>query len=108
MRVSRLFLRCLGIVLLCALVSIAIQARLLIGRRGLLPLAPLLESLRAQAGPGLYAEFPTIFWLGASDTAIVVAAWTGAVLGAAMLAGLRSRLALAAAFLLFLSLVIAG
>jgi len=107
-RVSRLHLRLLGLVLLFAFASVAVQVTLLLGSRGLLPIAPLLDAIRASTGRSFLPEFPTLFWLDASDRALEGAAWTGAVIGLAMVLGLRSRAALILAWALFLSIAIAG
>ncbi len=107
-RVSRLYLRLLGLALLLAFASVAVQVTLLIGSRGLLPIAPLLDAIRANTGRSFLPGFPTLFWFNASDRALSAAAWTGAAIGAALLLGLRSRVALAVAWALFLSIVVAG
>lgn len=107
-RVAAIFLRLLGIVFLLAFGSIAVQAKLLLGHDGLLPLAPALEAIRAQTGGRFPWDFPTLFWFGAGDAVIVGSAWAGAAIGAALALGLRSRLLLAAAWAIYLSLVTGG
>ena len=51
---------------------------------------------------------PTLFWLNASDTALVVGAWIGVALGLMVTLGLLQRLSLIALYALYLSYVYAG
>jgi hypothetical protein len=99
--VATLFHRLLAAVFLIAWVSLGVQVDVLIGSRGLLPVAPFLATAGAE-GVGV-AQLPTIFWLGAGDTALRAGIWVGAALSAAALLGVRPRLCTALATGLYLS-----
>lgn len=99
--VARLYHRLLAAIFLIAWASLGVQVDVLIGSRGLLPLAPFLEAARTQGlGP---AQIPTIFWLDASDTALHLGIWIGAAFSALALFGIRPRLCTAVATALYLS-----
>jgi hypothetical protein len=102
---ARLYLRLLALVSLVAWLSIGVQLRLLIGAHGLLPIARLLDEARAQ-GVSFFA-FPTLFWLGASDTALSAAVALGAA--ASLYGTIRpGRIWLAFSLPLYLSVSIAA
>jgi hypothetical protein len=92
--VARAFHLLLGLIFLDAFVSLGSQLRVLIGSRGLLPAAPLLEALRERSDIS-WLNFPTLFWIDASDTTLLAGCWLGAALAIAAAAGLRSRLCFA-------------
>ena len=68
--VSFLFLRLFGLITLCAFISFAVQAQGLIGSRGILPLAELVDALAPRLGPERFVLIPMVFWLNDSDLAI--------------------------------------
>ena len=80
----------------------------LVGSNGVLPIGPLLDWVRTQTGAGRYWALPTLSWISPSDAALHVqcAAGTGASL--LLLAGLAPAWSAAAAWLLYLSLSVAG
>lgn len=89
-RVAFVFQRALAVVLLLAWVSLARQLLVLVGERGLLPAR---ETLAQAAAQGLGAwEMPTLFWFGASDTALVAGVCAGALLAVLALVGFAPRL----------------
>jgi len=106
--VSWLFLRGLGLIYVAAFVSLALQIRGLVGHDGILPLAEYLAAARDGWGPVAYWRLPTLFWLDASDTALIAGAIVGIALGVLVTVGIFERLSLAALFVLYLSYVYAG
>ena len=106
--VSWLFLRGLGLIYAAAFVSLALQIRGLVGHDGLLPLGEYLAAAREGWGPAAYWWLPTLFWLDASDAALIAGAWTGVALALLVTAGIFQRASLAALFVLYLSYVYAG
>jgi hypothetical protein len=69
---SRLFLRLLGIVYLCAFWSLGVQVRGLFGHAGILPITEFLADaarwISAQdPGASKLLALPTIFWFASSD-----------------------------------------
>ncbi|MEU0126312.1 lipase maturation factor family protein [Streptomyces sp. NPDC006289] len=92
---SRLiFQRSLAAVYLVAFVASALQFRALIGSRGMLPVPELLRGTSWRTGPGL-------FRLHYSDRFFALAAWTGAAVSIALLAGLDGYVPLGAAMALW-------
>ena len=85
--VARLFHRLLGLVFLDAWLSLGVQVHMLIGARGLMPIAPFLARARFQLG---FADFPTLFWLGVNDTTLIVGVVAGVVLSLVAIAGVAA------------------
>ncbi len=105
--ISSLFLRLFGLIALSAFVSFAVQAQGLIGSRGVLPLADLVDAL-ARVGPQRFALMPMVFWLNDSDAAIQVVCWAGAGLSLMLILNLLPRVSLVLIYALYLSLFYAG
>ena len=105
---SALFLRLLALIYLAAFVSIGVQIQGLAGEQGILPFGELLERYAAVSGIERYWHIPTLFWFGASDTALVAAAMFGSLFAVLLFFNILPRTALIAQFLLYLSLVQAG
>ncbi|HET7598889.1 MAG TPA: lipase maturation factor family protein [Gemmatimonadales bacterium] len=103
-----LFLRLLGLVYLIAFVSLAVQLRGLIGEHGILPAGRFLDWAYSMYHGQAYRLLPTVFWLGASDAALVAVAWTGAVLALLLVLGVAPLLVLALLWVLYLSLSVVG
>ncbi len=104
--VARLFHAALGVVFVVAFLSLAGQLLPLFGAEGLAPIAATLAEARA-AGLGPL-EVPTIFWLFDGDAALRATALLGALLGALAAVGLRARVCLGLATLLYLSFASVG
>jgi predicted DCC family thiol-disulfide oxidoreductase YuxK len=105
--ISFLFLRLFGLIALSAFVSFAVQAQGLIGSRGILPLADLVDAL-ARVGPQRFVLMPMVFWLNDSDAAIQVVCWAGAGLSLMLIFNLLPRVSLVLIYALYLSLFYAG
>ncbi len=106
--VSWLFLRGLGLIYVAAFYSLSRQILGLISSDGILPLSGYLAAAREGLGASAYWQLPTLFWLNASDTALIAGAWVGVALGLLVALGLYVRPSLIALFLLYLSYVYAG
>lgn len=106
--VRGLFARALGVIYFGAFVSFAAQGLGLVGARGILPAQDFLDAVRNAVGAmGLY-YVPTVFWLNASDPALQLVPWLGALLAVPVIFGFSSPLLFAALYALYLSLVSAG
>lgn len=103
--VARLFHRLLALVFLVAWLSLGAQIDVLIGSRGLLPVAPFLAGARAE-GLSLHA-LPTVLRWGASDAALHAWIGIGAGLAVAALLGVAPRLSFAIQTALYLSFAVA-
>jgi hypothetical protein len=99
--VALVFQRAFAALLLVAWVSLARQVLVLSGSRGLLPMRETLARMQAQ-GVGLL-DAPTLFWLGASDTALVAGVCAGALLGLLALFGFATRVCFLLSAPLYLS-----
>ena len=102
------FLRGLGLIYLAAFFSLAGQVLGLIGSDGILPLTDYLKAAHTAWGSSAYWQLPMLFWLDASDTALLAGAWLGVALALVVALGLLVRPALVALFALYLSFVYAG
>jgi uncharacterized membrane protein YphA (DoxX/SURF4 family) len=102
--VSALFLRLLGVIYLIAFASIGVQIKGLAGSTGILPINERLIDFAANSGYERYFKLPTLFWLNASDAALVGAAIAGCVAALCILMHWFSRPALIVAYVLYLSL----
>ena len=105
------FLRLLAFVYLVAFVSLERQLLPLLGSNGLLPIQQFLgEQLAAHDGSRFRAamHLPTLFWIGASDTTLRIAAGAGIALSLAALAGITNVALQFALWALYLSFVNVG
>jgi hypothetical protein len=107
-RVRRLFLRLLGIVYLIAFVSLGTQIDGLVGSRGILPVAPFLEWVKAQVGGRGYWLLPTLAWIDSSDAFLRFLCFGGAVLAVLVILELAPAPALVLCWAFYLSLVSVG
>src|SRR5262245_61800078 len=103
-------LRLLGLVYFFAFLSAALQVRPLLGSDGLTPVTTWMSGMAQAFGSRHTAslQFPNLFWLGASDRALVVVAWLGTGLSLLVLAGLANALLLGLLWVLYMSFVHVG
>ena len=78
-----LFLRLFGAIYLAAFASLGVQILGLVGSAGILPLTEYLDAAHRALGGAAYRLLPTLFWLNASDTALVAGTVVGAFAGTA-------------------------
>ena len=109
-RTRSALVRGLGAAYFAAFGSLAVQVDGLIGSRGILPAAELLERAGQALGPGptRFWMLPTLLWLDASDRALHLLCWGGVVLAAAAVLGVFPGPALLLSWLFYLSLTVAG
>jgi hypothetical protein len=99
--VARLFHRLLALVFAIAWLSLGAQIDVLVGSRGLLPVAPFLAG--SEASSASFTELPTFLrWTGGSDGALRAGIAAGLVLSLLALGGLRPRLCLGLSTFLYL------
>lgn len=108
--VSSVSLRGLGLIYLAAFTSLRRQVLGLYGRRGILPIGEFLATRRAAVARPIeaYRRWPTVFWLSASDAALVRACRAGELLGLAVVLGVAPLPALASLWILYTSFVSVG
>jgi hypothetical protein len=103
-----LFLRFLGLIYLSAFASLWPQIVGLVGSRGVVPAAKLLESAQSQLSGSAFFYLPTVLWLNSSDLALLVTCGLGCVASLLLTFAIFSRAAALACFILYLSLVAIG
>ncbi len=104
--VARTYHRALALVALGAWASLGVQVPVLMGSRGLLPLAPLCERLAKDGVP--FQDFPTLLCLSPSDPVLVGAAWLGGALALLALLGFFPRVLAALQIPLYLAFATGG
>ena len=82
-----LFCRVLGAVFFSAFVSLGVQIRGLSGARGIVPAEPWLNAIVQQLGPSAFWQVPTLCWIDASDTALVIFCVLGAIFSVVLIWG---------------------
>jgi hypothetical protein len=106
--VSWVFLRLLGAIYVAAFASLAVQIQGLVGHAGILPLDDHLAAANLALGSAAYRVLPTLFWLNASDAALIAGTIVGVLLGSLVILDWWTRPALIGLFALYLSYVYAG
>ena len=103
------FLRFLGLMYAVAFLVAVNQLVPLVGAGGLQPASRFLNAVSEQLGPGeAHVRLPTLFWLGASDTALYVVAYAGLVLRFSFSSGSRDAIVLFLLWLFYLSIIQVG
>jgi hypothetical protein len=102
--VATVFAQGLALVSLGAWLSLGVQVHLLIGSRGLLPLADFMDRARAQHVPLL--DLPSLAWAFQSDGALTAGVVLGALLSLGALVGFARRACFGLSTLLYLSYVL--
>ena len=98
-----MFLRLLGLVHIFAFGSLGAQILGLAGSQGILPAAEYLARVQAHLSDQAVWRVPTVFWISASDAALVGVCALGVAIGGWLAVGLFERYALASLFVLYLS-----
>lgn len=100
----------LGLVYLAAFLSLLVQIDGLVGPSGILPAGEFLRAV--EQGTGSRAEAlwraPTLAWISAGESALTAMAGLGAGAGLLLALGVRPLISAAAAWVLYLSLTVAG
>ncbi|MCP3139847.1 lipase maturation factor family protein [Pyxidicoccus sp. QH1ED-7-1] len=103
------FLRLTGATFLVAFTSLGRQVLGLYGARGIRPVRERLEALRREeTGPEAWRLMPSVFWLDASDDALVRGCRAGQLLSLALLFNVAPRKSVALLWGLYLSYVSVG
>ncbi|MEA2625319.1 MAG: hypothetical protein QOD06_1364 [Candidatus Binatota bacterium] len=105
-----LILRLLGAVYLVAFLVAAHQLVPLVGSHGLMPAKTFLARVDAALGSRWqgFARYPTLFWLGVSDRALVSTAWLGVGLSTVVVVGFANSILMLILWALYLSIVHVG
>lgn len=103
-----IFVRLLAVIYAIAFGSLTVQISGLLGSHGILPVADYLKAVADGAGAMRFYYVPSVFWINASDGALLGVCWAGVAIAAMVLAGFFERAGLAVLFVLYLSLSSAG
>ncbi|MDB6032152.1 MAG: hypothetical protein JWM16_2490 [Verrucomicrobiales bacterium] len=107
-----IFVRLMGVIYLCAFVSLWVQVRGLYGTHGILPIQEWLTSARVETQTmssfGKFLAAPTVFWFGASDSTLQWVCGLGTSLAAMTIIGISPALCLFGLWLLYLSFCTSG
>jgi predicted DCC family thiol-disulfide oxidoreductase YuxK len=103
-----IFVRMLALIYAIAFGSLIGQITGLLGVHGILPVGEYLKAVAESAGPARFYYVPTVFWINASDSALLTVCWVGVAIAVIVLAGFFERAGLAILFVLYLSLSSAG
>lgn len=105
---SWLFLKLLALIYFAAFFSLAVQVDGLVGPDGILPFQEQLDRAYNQLGRFAWLRLPTLFWVSASDQALLAVAWAGCALSVVLFAGRPRKWVLLLLFTCYLSLFHAG
>jgi hypothetical protein len=103
-----LFLRLLGLAYLAAFASFWPQMKGLFGSNGIVPVARLLPVIHTEIGRSALYRVPTLFWIDSSDSALVWCCILGSIFALLLTGAIFPRLAAAACWILYLSIVSVG
>ena len=104
----RWFLRGLGLVYLVAFVSLWVQVDGLIGANGIWPINQVLPAAHEQLGSRAFGVLPTLCWFNSSNGFLHFLCGGGVVLSLLLILEIAPVISLAALFVFYLSLTIAG
>ncbi len=105
---AAIFVRVLGLVYVLAVGSLWWQVDGLIGSEGILPAADYLERVASRLGNAATWVAPTLLWLAPGDAMLHGLCALGVLMGGVLLTGFVPVVALAAAWVVYLSLTVAG
>src|SRR5919198_5237729 len=101
-----IWLRALGLIFLSAFYSLAFQITGLVGPRGILPAGEYLPEVRRVFGAAKALWFaPTLFWISASDAALLAVTLLGAAASVLLVLNLAPRVCIGVAGVCFLSFI---
>lgn len=104
----QIFLRLLGALFIVVYLPFILHIRGLFGVNGILPMRKYLSLIQRRVGKKRFYYIPSLFWLNASDAALLALAWSGLILGALLMMGVWPSLLLILLYVIHLSLTSAG
>jgi len=103
-----LFLRALALIYFSAFYSLLRQVRGLIGHEGILPADQYLDAVHRSLGATRFWYAPSLYWISASDAALMTFCWIGLAASIAAFVNAWPRFSFFVCFLCFLSFVAAA
>lgn len=105
---TRLFIQLLGGIYFFAFGAFLFQIRGLIGKEGILPIQNYLELVKRHFGPKRFYFTPSVFWINASDTALMIVVAAGTLLSLLLFFNVWPSLILVLLMILYLSIIQTG
>ncbi len=105
---SRLFIQLLGVIYFFAFGAFLFQIRGLIGEQGILPIKNYLYRVKSYLGANRFYYTPSVFWINASDTALMTITAAGTLLSLLLLFNIWPPVMLALLMILYLSIIVTG
>ncbi|MFN0205369.1 MAG: lipase maturation factor family protein [Planctomycetota bacterium] len=99
----KLIIRLLGIIYICAFVSLWTQIPVLIGENGLWPARGFIAMAREEYGGANLLKSPTVFWFGDSNSWLQLAAGAGTLASLSLTLLIAPKICLAVIWILYLS-----
>ena len=103
-----LFFRLIGLIYFFAFGAFLFQIRGLLGSGGILPIEHYLTRVKQYAGKNRFYFTPSVFWLNASDRALMIVPAAGTFLSILLVFNFYPALLLPLLFILYLSIVSVG
>lgn len=100
--------RLLGFIYFFAFGAFLFQIKGLLGKNGILPMGSFLDLVKARYPRSCYSLLPTLFWLDASNWALMGLVMTGTALSVLLMLGFYPPLMLFLLYVLYISIVSAG
>jgi len=105
---TELFIRLLGVIYFFAFGAFLFQIRGLIGDQGILPIQNFLNLYKMRLGKWRFYHIPSLFWLNATDTALMVIPAMGTALSVLLILGIWPPVVLVLLYILHLSILSTG
>lgn len=105
---TELFIRMLGAIYFFAFGAFLFQIRGLIGSGGILPIQNFLNAIKQRFGTKSYYVVPSLFWINASDAALMGVVWVGTALSALLFLNIHPPILIPIIFVLYTSIVSTG
>lgn len=106
--IASLFPRLLGLLYFFVFSSLIFQIKGLIGEKGILPAKDYFETIYSRIGKRGYTLFPSLFWLGSSNRALLIGMSGGILLSLLLMGGVYPWILLPMLYFLHLSTITAG
>lgn len=104
----KLFTQLLGVIYFAAFAAFLFQIRGLLGSNGILPVVHFLEWMKRRGGKKVYYYIPTLFWLNASDRALMAVTAAGTLCSLLLICNVAPLLMLILLYILYLSILSVG
>jgi hypothetical protein len=105
---TKLFTQLLGVIYFAAFAAFLFQMAGLLGEHGILPVSRYLDLMKRRLGNKAYYWIPTLFWLKATDRALIGVTAAGTICSLLLLFNIYPLLMLLLLYILYLSILSVG